>query len=239
MKKIKILGIVSTIFIILIMAVLAVLAAFGFFSYETDPEGKTEIILNPIENKNPEYAWQISETGGDITAVIKTSAGDIEIKLADCAAAEKFIGLDNSGAFENAEFITLAENMFIQTGTYGESFPLEQNGFACINGAVGFVMEGENAAPSLVIITAKELSGNSSAFIEKSALDKEKAKLYEEFGGMPEYEGKIAVFGMVLSGTEVIESIASGETSGYTGGYSALEPVKIISVEISYPTEIN
>ena len=36
----------------------------------------------------------------------------------------------------------------------------------------------------------------------------------------------------VLNGTETIEKIASGENSGYTGGYSAAEPIKITSAEI-------
>ncbi len=239
MKKLKTLGIISTVILVLVLAVLAVFAAFGFFGYEKDRKEENEITVGPAENKNPEYAWQISETEGDITAVIETSAGNIEIKLADCAAAEKFIEMENTGVFENAGFITLAENMFIQTGTYGESFPLEQNGFACINGAVGFVMDGENAAPSLVIITAKELSGSSAAFVSENGFDDEKTKLYEKFGGMPEYEGKIIVFGMAVSGTETVDSIAAGENSGYTGGYSAVEPVKINSVKIFYPTETN
>ena len=44
---------------------------------------------------------------------------------------------------------------------------------------------------------------------------------------------------MVVSGSDVIEEIKNGENSGYTGGFSALEPVKINSVEISFPTEEN
>ncbi len=239
MKKIKTLGIVTMIFLLLIIVVFTVLAAFGFLRIETDSEGHSEIIFTPLEEKNDLFEWQTSKTEGDITAAIKTDAGKILIKLGDCAAAEEFIKLDNSGAFENTEFLTLAENMFIQTGVYGESFETEQNGFACINGAVGFVMDEVKAAPSIVIITAEKLSGASSAFLKNNRFNEEKTDLYAEFGGIPEYEGKIIIFGMVVSGTETIEKIASGENSGYTGGYSALEPVKINSVEISYPTEEN
>ena len=239
MKKLRTLGIVSTVILVFVLAVFALLAALKIFKIETNENGKTEIIFTPLENKNPDYIWQTSETEGDITAVIKTEEGKFEIKLGDCAAAEKFIELDNSGAFENAEFSVLAKDMFIQASAEGEGFLAEETGFACINGAVGFVMEDENAYPSFVIITAEELSGNSYAFIKNSGFDEEKTKLYESFGGIPEYEGKILVFGMVTSGFKTVEKIASGENSGYTGGFSAVSPVKINSVEISFPTEEN
>ncbi len=237
MKKIKTLGIVSMIILVLIMAVFAVLAALGIFKIETDENGKSEIIFTPL--KNEFFEWQTSETEGDITAVFKTDAGNFEVKLGDCSAAEKFIELDNSGNFDGMEFSVLAENMFIQSSLSGEGFSMEENEFACIKGAVGFVFEDEKAFPSIVIITAEELSNVSEGFLSQSGFNEERTEIYKNFGGIPEYEGKIIVFGMVSSGNEVIEKIAKGKSSGYTGGFSALEPVKINSVEIFYPTEEN
>lgn len=238
MKKIKTLGIITMIFVVLIIAVFAVLALFGVFRFETDPEsGKSEITFEPIDNRNPAFVWQTSETEGDITAVIKTEKGNIEIKLGDCAAAEKFVSLDNEGAFENAEFSVLAKDMFIQASVSGENFELEQTEYLPLCGAVAFVMDGEKAAPSFVIITAEELSGSSRAFLSNNNFGEEKTGFYKNFGGIPEYEGKIIVFGTVTSGFETLEKISSGENSGYTGGYLAAEPVKINSVEISFPTE--
>ncbi len=239
MKKIKILAIVSTVFLVLIIAIFAVLAALGIFKIETDESGKSEIIFTPAEIKNKSLEWQTKETEGDVTAVFKTTAGKFEVKLSGFAAAEKFIELDNAGIFEGMEFSVLAENMFIQTSPSGESFSLEKTDLVPINGAVGFVYEEEKAYPSLVIITAKELSGISEGFLLGSGFDEEKTGVYKTFGGVPELEGKIIVFGMVSSGAEVIEKISGGENSGYTGGYSPLEPVKINSVEISFPTETN
>ena len=102
-----------------------------------------------------------------------------------------------------------------------------------------FVMEEGTAYPSIVIITAEELSNASKGFLKNSGFDEERIELYENFGGIPEYEGKIAVFGMISSGENVIEKIKNSENSGYTGGFSLLEPIKIKSVEISYPTEEN
>ena len=239
MKKLKTLGIVSTIFLVLVMAVFAVFAALGFFEIKTDENGRNEIIFSPFVDKNKVFDWQVSKTEGDITAVFKTSEGNFEVKLGDCSAAEKFIELKNAGFFDEAEFSVAAENMFIQTSVSGEGFSIEENEFGCINGAVGFVMEEGKTYPSIVIITAEELSNASKGFLKNSGFDEERIELYENFGGIPEYEGKIAVFGMISSGENVIEKIKNSENSGYTGGFSLLEPIKIKSVEISYPTEEN
>ena len=239
MKKIKTLGIIATVFLLLIISVFAVLAALGIFKIETDESGQSEIIFNPAFSENKFLNWQTAETEGDLTAVFKTDSGKFEVKLADCAAAEKFIELDNAGTFDGMEFSVLAENMFIQTSLSGENFSAETNEFACIEGAVGFVFEDGEASPSLVIITAKELSSVSKGFLKESGFDEERTSAYENFSGVPELEGKILVFGMVSEGKETVEKISKKENSGYVGGYSPLEPVKIKSVEISYPTNAN
>lgn len=239
MKKIKILGIATMLTLVLIIIVIGVFAIFGFFKGKNDSESGKEISINKVNGDLSVYEWQTLETYGDITAIFKTEAGEIVIKLADCAAAEKFIELDNSGSFDNAEFLTLADDMFIQTGVYGEGFSSEKTGLAAINGAVGFVMEEDNAYPSIIFITAEKLSGESSSYMLAENFKSEKTALYKEFGGIPEYEEKIVIFGMVVSGSENIGYISEGENSGYAGGYSAAEPVKIKSIEISYPTEQN
>ena len=236
MKKLKILGIVSMVLLVLILAMFIVLAATGFLKTEKTEESSGIIIS---EAKNEFYEWQTKETEGDIAATIKTDFGDIVIKLSDSSASEKFIELSNSGAFENISFNIAAKDMFLQTENCGEGFLFEKNGFAPINNAVGFVIEDGKAYPSLVIITAKELSKTSSLFLSEKGADKEKTKLYKDFGGVPEYEEKLLVFGMVVSGTEAIEAIFEGENSGYTGGYSILEPVKINELKISFSEKIN
>ena len=239
MKKLKTLGIITMAVLLVTMAAFAAMAALGIFKFETDETGKTEIIFSPSENKNKFLAWQTEETEGDTLAVFKTDAGVFTVKLADCEAAEKFIELDNSGIFEGMEFSVLAENMFIQSSFSGEGFAPEKTEFACIEGAVGFVLEEEKAFPSLVIITAEELSSVSKGYIKESGLDEERAKVYEKFGGVPEYEENVLVFGAVVSGKEVIKAISEGKNSGFTGGFSALEPVKINSVEIIFTTAEN
>ena len=239
MKKLKTLGIISAVFLVLIISVFAVLAALGIFKIETDETGKSEIIFTPAENKNSALKWQTEKTEGDITAVFKTDLGKFEVKLGDFEAAEKFIELDNEGTFDGMEFSVLAENMFIQTSLSEKEFSAKKTELAAIKGAACFVMNGELATASLAFITADEISRASADYMEKAGFDEERKEVYNSFGGKPEYEENLLVFGSVVSGFEVIKAIESTENSGYVGGYSPLEPVKIISVEINFPTEEN
>lgn len=231
MKKLKILAIITIIILVIFIAAAAALAYFGVFSFNLeDTPGIGNIILSPEETKNP---YEVPDDY-EITAKIKTSAGEMVISLSDTSAAEKFISLSESGFFVGKEFSVLAENMFIQVKTEGEPFPSDKTDFSPIYGTVGFAMESDLASPSFFIITNSSLSGISKAFIESGDFDAEKASLYLEKGGMPEYEGKVIIFGKVISGMETAEKIASGENSGYTGGYSAKEPVIIESIEITH-----
>ena len=150
-----------------------------------------------------------------------------------------FFELKNAGFFDEAEFSVAAENMFIQTSLSEKEFSAEKTELAAIKGAACFVMNGELATASLAFITADEISAASADYMEKADFDKERKEVYNSFGGKPEYEENLLVFGSVVSGFEVIKAIESAENSGYVGGYSPLEPVKIISVEINFPTEEN
>ena len=118
---------------------------------------------------------------------------------------------------------------FIPYPFYHDDVPLD----------ISFVFEDEKAFPSLVIITAENLSSVSKGYLKESGFDEERTKVYESFGGVPEYEENLIVFGKISSGKEVVKAISEGKNSGFTGGYSALEPVKINSVEIIFTTYEN
>ena len=91
--------------------------------------------------------------------------------------------------------------------------------------------------------------------LKKSATEQSKALKNKEisaveltnaaFDRIAEVDDKLGAFNSLTKETAlntaklVDEKIAKGENSGYTGGFSALEPVKINSVEISFPTEEN
>ena len=231
MKK---LGVFAVIVMILVCAAALAVAVMSFLGGGESP---VRDILGGVlieKEQNPKLTWQTGETEGDVTAVIKTDLGEIVFKLDGSKAAERFI--ESAGDFGGASFETVAENLFIQvpalTKNAGE---YEENELGCFYGAVGFVSEDGKVSDSLVIITAKELSGISKAYVSGENFDLERGEFYESFGGVPEYEGKIQVFGQVIDGFGVLEKIAAAETSGYTGGYAAENPVEIISVTVRYP----
>lgn len=234
MKNIKILAITTMITLILCLAVFTVLSLLGVFSLERTGDGKTEIIFTPSGGKYSDLEWQTAETSGDDIAVIKTALGDIEMKLGDCAAADKFIELCEAGAFDKSDFSVIADKMFVQTVGEGEDFSIEQSPYGCFFGAVGFVLDEETASPSFFIITAESANGPSVGYMTENGFDEEKIQFYKDFGGIPEYEGRTVIFGQVISGTEVLMKIAAKENSGYVGGYKALEPEKINSIKIVY-----
>lgn len=235
MKKLRILGIASMLILIVIITALAALAFLGVF--DSAPSGEeTPKAESPENNSFSPTEWQISETEGDITAVLETTLGKIEIQLAENPAAEKFIELQKSGAFDGAYF-DMAPKGFIRLFAEGEGYELGQNELGCFHGAVGFIYEGGKAFPQLVIINSAQLSENSAAMLQ-NGFDSERAALYEKAGGVPEYEGKVIIFGKISSGFEVIEALSSAENSGYAGGYKLIEPVFISGTEILIPQEI-
>ena len=229
MKKIKVLAVVTVSLLVAVIGVFVALAALGILKIEQGENGG--IIFAPLNKKDP-VAWQTTETEGDKIAVIKTELGNITVKLGDNAAAEKFMELQQKGAFAQSKFSVLAEDMFIQSTADGESFDVPQTELACIYGAIGFVMDEEKACPQFFIITAEELSGISLAYLEEAGFSEEKKEAYKAFGGIPEYEGKTVIFGQVTEGMETVMKICAKENSGYAGGYSAAEPVAIIGTEI-------
>lgn len=234
MKKLRILGLVTILVLIVILSAILIIFALGMLKIEEKPDGSgSEIVFTPVEEKDP---WEIPDSA-ERTAVIKTEMGDITIRLSDTAPAEEFINLDNGGAFEGAEFSVMAKDMFIQANINDPSFETAKTDFACVYGTVGFVMDGDMTSPSFFIITNKKLSGLSESYMKEQGFEKEKIAFYEEKGGMPEYEGKVVIFGKVISGMNIAEKIAKTENAGYTGGYLAETPVPVTDVEIIYPTE--
>ena len=206
-------------------------------SVESSPSDSQQVAIE--EEKSKDLEWQAADAAPeDVTATVETEAGAFVLKLYPGAAADKFAELAESGSFDGVAFETAAQKMFTQCPALSaETFGAEQNELACIYGAVGFAMDGGEISDSLFVITADELSGMSRAYASEHDFSAERDALYTERGGMPEYEGKVLIFGQVLSGFDALDSIAAGKTNGYTGGYAAESPVKIFSVTINRPAE--
>jgi cyclophilin family peptidyl-prolyl cis-trans isomerase len=240
MNKKKFMAIGYTVVALLLVsaAVIAVLALTGVIgkNSEGNLSGFWDTIITP-EEKYPLFKWQNSETEGDVSAVFETEAGSFSVKLSKGKAAEKFIELCESGVFNGKEFNVAAEDMFVQTSAGENSFPLEDEGYGFFYGSVCFVLDGENAADSLFIVTAKKLSGTAKGWLSQNAPDSEYSAYYEKNGGMPQYQGSAVAFAQVISGFDTLEKLADAENGGYTKGYAMLSPVKITSVSIVRPAE--
>ncbi len=204
-------------------------------SVESSPNESQSVAIE--EEKNKDLEWQTADAAPeDVTATVETEAGAFVLKLYPGAAADKFAELAEGGSFDGVAFETVAQKMFTQCPALSaETFGAEQNELACVYGAVGFAMDGGEISDSLFVITANELSGMSRAYASEHDFSAERAALYEERGGMPEYEGKVLIFGQVLSGFDALDAISEGATNGYTGGYAAENLVKIFSVTINRP----
>lgn len=228
--KAKTIGIV---FAAILVAAAVVIAVLGYFKIVSIKDITSAIGISPVRTENAELVWQTSEQENCRKAVVSTSLGDITFKLYDCVPADLFV---RSGGLIGKYITVSSEKKFIQTEEAFETDAVYENtGLGCICGAVGLALDDDRLTGSLVFITPEEMSTASKAFLNANPMKDGRGKFYEDFGGVPELEGKIAVFGQVIDGFKVIEKITRLETDGYTGGFNLLEPVEITSVTIIEP----
>jgi cyclophilin family peptidyl-prolyl cis-trans isomerase len=150
------------------------------------------------------------------TATIKTDKGDIEVELYAAAAPEtvnSFVFLAREGYYDGTAFMQLAANPdgtpFVAQagdptgtglGTPGYSIGKETTTFAFERGALG--MGGTSPT-----------SNGGQFFIS--------------YGDYPALDGKYTIFGRVVSGLDVLDSLTLGNPAAASGGDA------ILSVEIN------
>ena len=234
-KNIKPFAVIAGLFLIFFCAAMLILTLLGVFSKNGagDPLSGGHNILTELITptyKDPALAWQDEPKGEKFR--VETSAGSFTVTLYASDAADAFKNFAESGAFAGKPFATVTDS-FAQVPVLDESrVSYAENTLAALSGAVGFVLEDGKAASSLVVVTKTGLSGLSNAYLTENtaAFSEERAAVYLEKGGVPELEDRLLLFGQVTEGLDVLEAIASSETSGYTGGFSAENPVTILSV---------
>ncbi len=180
---------------------------------------------------------------GDTVALMKTSMGDIRIKLLKKEApkaVENFIGLAQKGYYDNLTFHRVIPEFMIQggdpngngtggTSLWGEKFADEFSSDAHnFRGALSMANSGPDTNGSqffIVQLPAEVIKANMLAAGEPQAVK----DAYLRLGGTPWLDGKHTVFGQVYAGMEVIDAIAAVKTGA---GDKPVEPVVIRSVEI-------
>lgn len=190
--------------------------------------------LNAIEN-------------GDTAVIMKTSMGDIKIKLFPKEApktVENFLTHAKNGYYNGLIFHRVIKDFMIQggdpTGTgmggesiWGERFEDEFDpALHNLRGALSMANAGPNTNGSqFFIVQAKTLPPTMADQMKAmpEAFPEATIEAYEKLGGTPWLDFRHTVFGQVMEGMEVVDAIADVEVGAAD---KPLTPVTINSIEI-------
>lgn len=185
---------------------------------------------NNQASEAPDNFPQLTEQvqGNERLVEMQTSKGNIKIKLfPDQApkAVENFIKHSEEGYYDGLIFHRVIQDFMIQGGDpdgtgmggesiYGEAFEDEfSNELYNIRGALSMANSGPNTNGSqFFIVQNKSLDPSLKAEMEKAGYPEEIIKAYEK-GGTPWLDNKHTVFGQVIEGMDVVDSIAAVETA--------------------------
>ena len=171
--------------------------------------------------------YQLKEpVAGDIVATMKTSMGDIKIKLFPKEApktVENFVKHAKDGYYDGLIFHRVIKDFMIQggdpTGTgmggesiWGDSFedefdPTLHN----LRGALSMANAGPNTNGSqFFIVQANTVPSNMLDQMRDmpDSFPEDIADAYESMGGTPWLDFRHTVFGQVMEGMDVVDSIA-------------------------------
>ena len=163
---------------------------------------------------------------GDTLATIKTNMGEIKIKLFPAEApktVENFTTHAKNGYYDGLIFHRVIKDFMIQggdpTGTgmggesvWGHSFEDEFDvKLHNIKGALSMANAGPNTNGSqFFIVQADNVPGNMLEQMKEmpESFPEDIVKAYEEKGGTPWLDFRHTVFGQVVEGIDVVDSIA-------------------------------
>lgn len=153
----------------------------------------------------------IPDSTHDYLVTISTEYGKMKILLYDDTPEHKknFVKLAKAGVYDNIIFHRVIDNFMIQTGDYNttnretnydksiipETLPAEINEhYKHVYGALGAARRGDNVNPE------KRSSGTQFYIVENH-------------NGAPHLDSNYTVFGQVMSGLSVIDSVAAQPTN--------------------------
>ena len=159
----------------------------------------------------------------ETVATIKTTMGDLKIKLFPEVApktVENFVKLAESGYYNGIIFHRVIPDFMIQggdpTGTgmggesiWGNSFEDEFSDKAFnLKGALSMANAGPNTNGSqFFIVSASQTPANMISQLEAAGYASEVVEAYKTNGGTPWLDNRHTVFGHVIEGMEVVDSI--------------------------------
>ena len=184
---------------------------------------------------------------GDIVAVMKTNMGDIKIKLFPKEApktVENFTTHAKNGYYNGLIFHRVIKDFMIQggdpTGTgmggesiWGRSFQDEFDpALHNLRGALSMANAGPNTNGSqFFIVQANSTPANMLAQMKQmsDSFPESTVEAYEKMGGTPWLDFRHTVFGQVMDGMDVVDSIAAVKVGAAD---KPVEPVVIETIEI-------
>lgn len=156
-------------------------------------------------------------------AVLETTKGDITIQLFPEHApktVENFIGLAEKGYYNGVIFHRVIPNFMIQGGDptgsgmggdsfFGGNFEDEFSPeLFNLNGALSMANAGPNTNSSqFFIVTMSDLPEQMASQLEQAGFPEEIIAAYKEKGGTPWLDNKHTVFGHVIEGYSVADTI--------------------------------
>jgi peptidyl-prolyl cis-trans isomerase B (cyclophilin B) len=186
----------------------------------------------------------------DTVATIKTSMGEIKIKLFPeqaPKAVENFVTHANNGYYNGLIFHRVIKDFMIQggdprgNGTGGESiwghpFKDEFSGdLHNIRGALSMANAGPNTNGSqFFIVQAKECPEDMLDQMRSAREDlfpTECIEAYEQMGGTPWLDFRHTVFGQVFEGMDVVDAIATAPSDYFTNKPTTDIVIEAITIE--------
>jgi peptidyl-prolyl cis-trans isomerase B (cyclophilin B) len=217
-----------------LLVLMLILAACGTSTEkETDNANGSEKEETKTENQaseTPDSFPQLTEEVQDNERLVEmqTSKGNIKIKLFPEQApktVENFIKHSEDGYYDGLIFHRVIQDFMIQGGDpqgtgmggesiYGQAFEDEfSNQLFNIRGALSMANSGPNTNGSqFFIVQNTTVDPSLKEQIEKAGYPEDIIKAYEK-GGTPWLDHKHTVFGQVVEGMDVVDSIAAVETA--------------------------
>jgi len=163
------------------------------------------------------------EIGTGLRAVIKTNKGDMTVRLFPERApktVENFVGLAKKGYYDGVIFHRVIPNFMIQGGDptgsgmggdslFGGSFEDEfSQDLFNLNGALSMANAGPNTNTSqFFIVTMTDLPQQMVSQLKDAGFPEEIIEAYKEKGGTPWLDQKHTVFGQLVEGYDVADTI--------------------------------
>ena len=215
---------------------------FAFVSLLLSCKSQKENSRDKNENQETKTSIDLLSPGGPVL-LMKTSKGDIKLRLFNETPKHRdnFVKLANEKYYEGTLFHRVIQEFMIQGGDpdsknakpgamLGEGGPGYEidpefvDGIIHKRGALATAREGNNVNPKkksagsqFYIVQGKTYTEEELAKIEKKLkiIIPPKAKeVYKTIGGTPFLDQDYTVFGEVIEGLEVIDSIAAVEKDG-------------------------